>query len=683
MSSSLAQNTNSMPFYGLVEDQELEYFKQAESTLALDSFGSSEEREGFTSSVFEEAKGKELKLVTNQICSKLVERLILLANENQLCALFKSFSGHFLNLSMHKYSSHCVETLLVRSAALVEKEILNLELMTDNYIAENEDDVFVSMETLILSMLNEFKADLKALPAHPYASHVLRIILLILSGNELPSSTKSNSLVRSKRSKIARKMISIKDNQDFQRSYQVPTSFTESLSDFIQHLVKDLDTKKVRELSIEKIASPVIQLMLKIEASINDDNNNRKNVQNKSYSGLSLLYLIFQTDKNDKDSAEEGFVEYLLSDSVGSHFLESIIEFEHYEFTSRLFNLYMKGRLEKLSRRDNGNYVVQSLLKNLKKVDIKIIIEEILPELSNLLENNNLAFIRTIIDASIKSDNTKTDDIVDKILEKYECKDDKSKIVDNILKLDGSTLGNTRGDWPTNEEMQRSLLIQSLIECSNELLNKVVESLMLLPTQRLLQMSGHSVFSHVLQKVLTPHVSIVNRRKLLNSLSGTFVDMACNPYGSHIVDALWLFTFKLNNYRERIAADLIAEQAKVKDSKYGKSVWKNWNLDKCMRKKYDWWAAVKLEENEWAAQYPQEKPQMQPKKMINKSLNKEEYKKQQADKAAIFKAERFNNNNGNKKKVIDHSFRPNNIHYVPKRPLNAEEKTENPQKKRF
>lgn len=61
-------------FFGVLDREELEYFKQAEATLAVDAFESTDEKHQFVTSIIEEAKGKELKLVTSQICSKLMER---------------------------------------------------------------------------------------------------------------------------------------------------------------------------------------------------------------------------------------------------------------------------------------------------------------------------------------------------------------------------------------------------------------------------------------------------------------------------------------------------------------------------------------------------------------------------------------------------------------------------------
>ncbi|KAG0654453.1 Nucleolar protein 9, partial [Maudiozyma exigua] len=57
-------SSNQQMFYGVLDRDELEYFKQAEATLGMDAFESREEKVQFVTSVIEEARGKELKLVT-------------------------------------------------------------------------------------------------------------------------------------------------------------------------------------------------------------------------------------------------------------------------------------------------------------------------------------------------------------------------------------------------------------------------------------------------------------------------------------------------------------------------------------------------------------------------------------------------------------------------------------------
>ena len=88
-------NPGEMPFYGLLDDQEQEYFKQADSLLELDEFPTPDERKLFLESIFQEARGKELKIACSQSCSRLMERMIAVSTPGQLKALFKSFSGQY------------------------------------------------------------------------------------------------------------------------------------------------------------------------------------------------------------------------------------------------------------------------------------------------------------------------------------------------------------------------------------------------------------------------------------------------------------------------------------------------------------------------------------------------------------------------------------------------------------
>lgn len=83
------------PFYGMLDEQEQEYFKKADEMLELNQFESSEDRDIFLASVWKEADGKELKIANSQT-SRLLERLILLSSPDQLKGLFQKFSGKYV-----------------------------------------------------------------------------------------------------------------------------------------------------------------------------------------------------------------------------------------------------------------------------------------------------------------------------------------------------------------------------------------------------------------------------------------------------------------------------------------------------------------------------------------------------------------------------------------------------------
>lgn len=609
--SSSMSSTSGIPntFFGLVDNNELDYFKQAESTLNINAFETDEERQGFINSVLEEAQGKELKLVTNQICSKLMERLILFANHNQLKKIFKQFQNHFVSLAFHKYASHVLETLLVRSAALIEKELTQtdeekLEEAEEEEEEENSLNNDVPMEDLFISMLNEFKPHLTTMIDHLYASHVLRLLILILAGKELPSSVTSNSTLRSKKSKIARKMIEIKDNEDFDRAFQTPQSFKNELREYCQTIIAGLDTKLARELSIHKIGSPVLQLLIQVEGLVDRER--------------SFWHLIFAKDLEGKDSVEESFVEYLLSESVGSHFLESIIKNDgaRPKYIERLYKLYMKDRVLKLAKRSTtGVYIIQALLFKLKPVEVEYILDQIIPELAELIsiaENQNLDLANKLIDASISRGNYRRDEIINQLFIKFAPNYDienpsdntSTEFIENILQLTGSTLGNTRDDWPTAEERKRALFLEKLMEYDYKFVICTWFNFMALPIERFVQMCFHGVFCHVVEKALIvepeePKPIQILRKRLLNIFQGQIVGLACNSYGSHIVDSLWNFTVLLPMYKDRIASELLGDSHKVKESTYGRLVWKNWGMELFVRKKYDWKALIKQQEQEY------------------------------------------------------------------------------------
>ncbi|ABN67450.1 predicted protein [Scheffersomyces stipitis CBS 6054] len=594
------------PFFGLVDSNELDYFKQAESTLNVNAFDSDEDREGFIRSVLEEARGKELKLVTNQICSKLMERLILFASDRQLKNIFGQFSGHFVALAHHKYSSHVLETLLVRSAALIEKELIHDDSSQNEEEREEQEEGEVTdpMEGLFIKMVDEFKPHLQGMLEHQYSSHVLRLLILILAGKELPSTTTSNSTLRSKKSKIARKMIEIKDNQDFNKSFQTPSSFKIQLRELCNSVSNNQNSKRMRELAIHKIASPVLQLLIQVEGLVDRDR--------------TFWHLIFLKDSEDKNSQEEAFVEYLLSDSVGSHFLEATIKNDgaRIKYIERLYKLYMEDRILKLAKRSTtGVYIIQALLFKLKPVDVEHILDEIIPELSNLIsisENQNLDLGQRLIDASISRGNYRRDEIIEQLFLKfapnYNVQDPQlkttSEFIENVLQLTGSTLGNTRDDWPTAEERRRSFFLEKLMEYDYKFVICVWYNFLALPVERFIQMCFHGVFSHIVERALVvipssegePKPVLILRKRVLNLFKDQIVNMSCNSYGSHIVDALWNFSVLLPMYKDRIGTELQGDSHKVKESTYGRLVWKNWSMELFVRKKYDWKSLIKQQE---------------------------------------------------------------------------------------
>lgn len=158
-----------------------------------------------------------------------------------------------------------------------------------------------------------------------------------------------------------------------------------------------------------------------------------------------------------------------------------------------------------------------------------------------------------------------------------------------------------------------------------------------LPVEKFVQMCFHGVFSHVVENSLvvdkeeSKPVQIL-RKRYLNIFQKKIVELSCNSYGSHIVDKLWDFTVLLPMYKDRIASELMNDSHKVKESQYGKLVWKNWSMELFVRKKYDWKQLVKEQEHEFLG--GEENQSTRAKKPIELKLERlAEEKRIQAEKA--------------------------------------------------
>lgn len=588
-----ANENEQMPFFGKLNSEEQGYFKQAEQQLNLNTFENPEVRQGFIGGVFDEAKGKELKLSTNQICSKLMERLVLVSNEEQVHQLYDGFKGFLYQCCIHKYASHVVETLFVRLASMVEKEMARRDEEDYEQKEESED---VTMEKIVLEFVQEVKPKLREMAYNKYASHVLRLLLLILAGRKLPSSIESNSILRSKKSKIARKMVEIEDNEDYERSFAVPSSFKEVLKEIITSLGSDETTESLREWAIDPVASPVLQLLIRLEGLVDRDR--------------TFFTRTFAPANEEKSDKEGAFMEYLLSDPVGSHFLESALDQQKVKNIDRLYTNYIEERLETLAKRETtGAFVVQSLLSNAKPKQQKAMLDRLVPILNELIVNN-MGLGGSMVDASQRNGGYLKEEIVDKLFEFFnrDANGEQQKDVDvleNLLQLSHSTMYSKKDDWPTSEERRRAIFLEKLVAFDGRFRTAVTEAILAMKDEDLVKMCEHGVFSHTVESCLVHPMEtpIVTRRLLLNKFVPYVTELACNAQGSHIVDKLDPLSFKLNMFKDRIAKQLKDNEETVKRTVYGRQVWKNWFMEDYSRRFGDWKRRIKQHEIDYEAKH--------------------------------------------------------------------------------
>lgn len=91
-------NPDDAKYFGMLDEEEQEYFKRADDMLEANQFQDDEDRSNFLASVYKEAEGKELKMACSQGCSRLTERLIQTSTTGQLKTLFQKFSSKLVSM---------------------------------------------------------------------------------------------------------------------------------------------------------------------------------------------------------------------------------------------------------------------------------------------------------------------------------------------------------------------------------------------------------------------------------------------------------------------------------------------------------------------------------------------------------------------------------------------------------
>ncbi|OBA20876.1 hypothetical protein METBIDRAFT_11486 [Metschnikowia bicuspidata var. bicuspidata NRRL YB-4993] len=110
----------------------------------------------------------------------------------------------------------------------------------------------------------------------------------------------------------------------------------------------------------------------------------------------------------------KAFVEYLLSESVGSHFLEAIIKNDgaRMKYIERLHKLSMKARVLKLAKRaTTGACINKASMVKLKPGEISGLV--------SVSENQNIELCKSVIEASMSRFNYRRDNLVQQLFKKF------------------------------------------------------------------------------------------------------------------------------------------------------------------------------------------------------------------------------------------------------------------------
>ncbi|KAJ5950832.1 uncharacterized protein N7479_009245 [Penicillium vulpinum] len=595
-----------MPFYGLLDEEESEYFQRANEMLELNQFQDAEERSLFVDSVYSEASGKELKIACSQGCSRLMEKLISMSNTQQLRRIFSKFIGHFLHLVQHRFASHVCETLFIHAAPAVMQKAKPQPKKSDE---EGEEEPELSLAEMFMAVIEELKENWGYLLTERFASHTIRVLLLVLAGEPVDVTSNESFVASRKKERIEIKAIQGEEKAEKAKAekHTVPETFEPALKKIMTDMVAGLDDVYLRALATHPVGNPVLQVLLFLELS-HFGKSSAKDPK-------STIRRLVPDESFEEESESAIFIRGLLYDPVGSRLLETMVRYLPGKSFKNLYKNNLGDRIGSLARNSTAGYVVLRMLERLGKDDLKIAMANIVPEIPGLIERSRLIVPKMLIERCVVRgvdtkplaealENAYSKDPVIRLQQMLKFNisentapqtEDHDMDEENDEKEDNDRKDRKpRGPPPVSaaekaEKLHGSLLVQAMLTVPGPLSQLVYTSLLAQSSETIVQLAQEPTSSRVLQQALTSTTSTPQiRRQLTTRFQGHLTPLALSSSGSHVVDALWTATKDIFFVKERMAQELEQHEQELRDSFVGRAVWRNWSMDLFKRRRRDW-----------------------------------------------------------------------------------------------
>ncbi|KAI8138254.1 armadillo-type protein [Fennellomyces sp. T-0311] len=575
--------------YGEIDAEVLGYFKNVEETLDNPPFENAEELRGFVSAVYEEVEGNELVLLTDPSCSVIVEKLLRISDGFQLRVFGDRIGGRSVELFTHQWGSHVCQTLLTLGASVVDQEVK--ENGSDTKMNESSEELR-SMQQLVLDMCEDIKPELGALISQQYASHVIRVLLCVLAGKTIDEEGGDKGNFRSKKSAKFRQQhnnssLGKRSNKSSEPRH-VPESFTTMLRSLISELAKSSDTE-MRVFAVSKVANPVLQLLLEMEQSFNDEEGERIIA--------ALLDRILWDVATGKDTdalvaSRTAWFETMVRDSSGSRLMQVILKVAPRSVYDKLYEKNLKGKIAKYSQHPLANYVVQTLISTARTEEQFIDMCQQLGGFKSLLKSNKHGVIRSVVEASVKL-NTQQTQVIKWLREAFEIDNDEDQKLFVICLMRMTPVGNVKGLTDREKSdtfafhLQGSLILQDIMKMTEGHNKYVVMSFLSQKPDITLSWCFSPQASRAFESILSSeHVGGKVKKKIMKNLQGHYVSIAKDKFGSHIIDQCWAVADI--NVKEQIAAELLKRERDLAEHPLGKCVLWTCRIDLYKRRHDDW-----------------------------------------------------------------------------------------------
>ncbi|KAI0786442.1 armadillo-type protein [Abortiporus biennis] len=592
--------------FGYVEQEVKAYFRTVDVQIrewqdqehtqeaAEEDVDPNEDRRMFFVAALSEMSDKEKQLATDPDCSTILERMIYSMDDFARRVFMDRFSGSYEQLMKHRFASHVCQTLFSVSNETVVRESRGIFPPSTGSPDEGE---LRTLTKLTLDVCEEILPHFTSLMMDSFASHVLRALLSLLCPHIFSQDIQKSSRMRSKKSAAykqrqgAMKSVFSSESTQIASRHPPPKEFISIARKFVAIVRETMSENEVRACGASQIGSPVLQMLLEIEA---DEGSTQ---QSGSLMDSVLAGLITAVN-DDPDTIPEAsdYVSTLLRDPSSSHLLEILVAKSPENVFRIIWSIYFKGKLRRLAVHPVANFVVAKSFERLDPSEMREACSELNDVVAKILSSFRIGVFRALVDRAAALHECESD-VIETICKAFELpsEEDRKLLIPCVLRLLPKTDYDTHVQYAESKESgqqssnrkpnddrlepktQGALLLQSLLHLNAPHNQPVIDSILESSIDDLLAMAYHVTSSRVLDAFLdSPTIPAKDKRKFVIKLIGHYAQLVDDRIGSRVGDRCWAFADPY--LKEKIARSLIPEEHTLAGSFYGKFFARKLNL---------------------------------------------------------------------------------------------------------
>ncbi|KAF8075978.1 armadillo-type protein [Lyophyllum atratum] len=563
-----------------------------------------EERRLFFMAALTEMGGKEKQLATDPDCSVILERMAYSMDDFVRRVFVDSLTGSFDVLVRHRFASHVCQTLFTVARDTISRESRGI---FPTIPESSEQGELRTLTQLILDASEEILPTFASLIMDPFASHVVRAFLALLSPNLLPADSSTQSALRSKKSSAWKaKQGPMKSGKGSEAlGISMPAEFRQLARRFVDVLRTELGENEVRALAADKVASPGLQMLLEVEAD--------QGLASDSDSLMDRVMVgIVTACRNAPNPTVEpsDYLNTLLRDPTSSHLLETIVSRSPADAFTVLWTTYFRGKLARLAIHPVANFVLAKTLERTSVDQLSEVCAELDGSWSKMIRTSRTGVLRAVIDRGAALQASEPG-ICNAVYSAFDLvtPEDRALLVPCVLHLLplqeykaalAAQPASTPQHIPSKRhgrqgapsdmmepKVQGSILLQSLLRLSDPHNQIVVANIACLPIEERIKISHDASGSRVYDVLLdSPTVASKSKREFVMGFIGHYHVLVDDRLGSRVGDRCWAFA---DTYlKEKIGRSLFVHEQFLAGSYYGKFFARNLNLYLLQRRPDEW-----------------------------------------------------------------------------------------------